>query len=203
MKQFTKCKVLKPRSEFHKSKACKDGLYPQCKECVSISEKQRRKNDPEKARKKDREEYYRNFEKHSERARKYSKRNKPIIKEYYKKYSQTERGKERIRLAREKYKQTKKYNATKKAYNIKNKQEHPERYAARNEVTKATMSGKIPYPYTLKCVKCGKQAKQYHHYLGYLKKHWLDVDPVCIKCHNIIHNLYNLLPDKQNSCPFN
>lgn len=33
MKECTKCKVEKESSEFHKYKASKDGLYPQCKPC--------------------------------------------------------------------------------------------------------------------------------------------------------------------------
>ena len=39
---------------------------------------------------------------------------------------------------------------------------------------------------TLQC-SCGQQAKHYHHHKGYTKKHWLDVIPVCTKCHSIIH----------------
>jgi hypothetical protein len=35
MKTCTKCKIEKPKTEFSKKSASKDGLYPQCKGCVS------------------------------------------------------------------------------------------------------------------------------------------------------------------------
>ena len=65
---------------------------------------------------------------------------------------------------------------------------HPEKYRARNAVYQAIKRGKIPHPSTLKCINCNKNAKQYHHHNGYGKKERLDVIPVCIKCHSVIHN---------------
>ena len=35
----------------------------------------------------------------------------------------------------------------------------------------------------LKCFDCGKQARDYDHYLGYEKKHVFDVQPFCFSCH--------------------
>lgn len=43
MKYCSKCKTLKPVTEFHKNKASKDGLCPVCKECRSETEKEKRK----------------------------------------------------------------------------------------------------------------------------------------------------------------
>lgn len=39
MKQCTKCKKLKPKSEFYKNKSLKDGLHFQCKKCTYICTK--------------------------------------------------------------------------------------------------------------------------------------------------------------------
>lgn len=46
----------------------------------------------------------------------------------------------------------------------------------------AVKAGKLPRASTLTCVKCGEQADQYHHYLGYELKNRLKVEPVCEKC---------------------
>jgi hypothetical protein len=45
----------------------------------------------------------------------------------------------------------------------------------------------LPAPYDLKCVDCGSPADHYHHYLGYRKKYWWSVNPVCSKCHRDNH----------------
>lgn len=44
-------------------------------------------------------------------------------------------------------------------------------------------SGVLPQVSSQKCVKCGSQAAHYHHYLGYAPEHWLDVEPLCNRCH--------------------
>jgi hypothetical protein len=48
MKICSKCKIEKPRSEFHKDKNQADGLYNQCKGCVSLDRKERNKNNVER-----------------------------------------------------------------------------------------------------------------------------------------------------------
>lgn len=39
MKKCSKCEVIKPHSNFHKSKSSKDGFYSYCKECTKIRSK--------------------------------------------------------------------------------------------------------------------------------------------------------------------
>jgi hypothetical protein len=63
---------------------------------------------------------------------------------------------------------------------------HIEIYKAQKQVYYAIRRGQIPKAKTLICVKCGQQAKEYHHYKGYLKENWLDVIPLCKKCHFFI-----------------
>ena len=64
------------------------------------------------------------------------------------------------------------------------RQAHPDKYAAQNEVHKAVQRGDLPKVSTLSCVDCGIQASQYHHE-DYTKP--LDVEALCISCHNKRH----------------
>lgn len=57
------------------------------------------------------------------------------------------------------------------------------RQKARDAVMIAVRSRRIPRPDELSCTGCGKPGQQYHHYLGYEREHWLDVIPVCRRCH--------------------
>lgn len=59
---------------------------------------------------------------------------------------------------------------------------------ARATVNNAARYGGIPHISTQVCSECGKQAIQYHHHNGYEYKHWLDVIPLCIACHNKLDN---------------
>ena len=59
----------------------------------------------------------------------------------------------------------------------------PERSKARQAVTTAIRSGNLPRPGELRCNDCDQYAQEYDHYLGYATEHRLDVQPVCIKCH--------------------
>lgn len=61
---------------------------------------------------------------------------------------------------------------------------HSEHIKARNAVTYAIQTSKLPRPASFKCAyQCGRQAEQYHHWKGYEPKHALDVVPACIICH--------------------
>ena len=48
MKQCTKCKLFKEKSEFFKDKQKKDGLYSQCKDCNMKTSSIWNKNNPQK-----------------------------------------------------------------------------------------------------------------------------------------------------------
>lgn len=50
-------------------------------------------------------------------------------------------------------------------------------------VRRAVVAGELPVITTRLCVDCGGQAVHYHHNKGYETEHWLDVVPVCLKCH--------------------
>ena len=57
-------------------------------------------------------------------------------------------------------------------------------------VQKAVRANKLPRISTLKCATCKSQAQHYHHWLGYDRSHWLDVVPLCIRCHRYLHRYF-------------
>jgi len=66
----------------------------------------------------------------------------------------------------------------------------PEKRKAISTVQIAIKDGRLLPVHTYTCTRCYQvPAKHYHHYLGYAPKHWLDVIPVCIKCHKKQHRL--------------
>lgn len=90
-------------------------------------------------------------------------------KAYRKHYQQTEKGKVACCSAS-------------RHYRINN----PKKARARNAISRAVVAGRLPKIKTLQCYLCFKPAQHYHHYLGYEPEHWLDVLPVCAKCHKEI-----------------
>lgn len=63
---------------------------------------------------------------------------------------------------------------------------HPDRMKARRAISIAIHSGKLTSARTLKCFHCGARAKEYHHHRGYAVEHWLDVLPLCKRCHDVL-----------------
>lgn len=69
---------------------------------------------------------------------------------------------------------------------------------AKGVVRHAVKTGKLPPIKTRVCVICHNVAEEYHHW-SYEEKHFLDVIPLCKKCHHKIHNnqLSLLIHNKQ------
>lgn len=113
---------------------------------------------------------------------------------------------EKTKKRKTKYRNTDKGKASQRRYTVSKKGRRAQRNAdlnqlndpkkrikimARRAVRSAVSRGELePVNETL-CVRCGALAKQYHHQSGYEKENWLDVVPVCVKCHNIL--------DRENS----
>lgn len=160
-KKCSKCKEIKPFSEFYKDARHKDGHQSQCKICFLEAQKSYRQ---------------------SEKGRAYQK-------SYQKRYEQSENGKERHKRADRKYRQTEKGKVLYRKLAKNARKENPEKIEARKAVNHAIRVGRLPQPGSLLChyylqkPDCEKQAKEYHHHKGYAPEHWLDVIPVCIKCH--------------------
>jgi len=155
-KKCSKCKTIKPISEFNIDKQNKDGFRGYCKSCKKIYEGEYRQTEHGKAMRK---HYFQ------------SKKGKIAIK----RHQQSEKGKN----ARKRYKRSEKGKATEKRYLARNLN----RIKARHVINNAIRDGKLVSPKLLLCRYCPKPAKEYHHYLGYEPEFWFAVAPVCIDCH--------------------
>lgn len=58
---------------------------------------------------------------------------------------------------------------------------------ARKRLWDAVLRNGFPRPTEHKCANCGAQAQEYHHE-SYEREHWLDVVPLCRKCHRSRHS---------------
>lgn len=154
-----------PFENFYKAKRMKDGLQSWCKTCQTTY------NHLDKSKAKRREVTLRYSHTEAGQAKRQA-------------YAQSETGQESLKKGFEKYRKSEKGHARDKAL----REKYPERVAARNAVNLAKQSRRLPYASDVTCVKCGKPADHYHHYLGYEPEHWLDVIPLCIDCHQEEHS---------------
>jgi len=190
-KRCCTCKQFKSLSEFYKSQR-KDGLQGSCKDCQKIYQKRDRQSKKGKAAIK----RYNQSEKGKAARKRYaqSEKGKTTQKRFrhtdeYKakkkvsdnRYQQSEKGKNTRKDCIKRYKQSEKG----KAYYKRYYKQYPERIAARKAVREAIRDGRLPRPNSLQC-SCGEPTKHYHHHKGYAPKFWLDVVPLCRKCHSKI-----------------
>lgn len=166
MKKCTLCKKEKPESDFYiRRSRGKVGYHSRCKECFKADQK----------------DYHHNRG----------------GKEVQKKYRQTEAGQSTFEQAKARYEKSEKGKSTRNSYQQtiigkrrKRRQLTSEQKAiqrkARNFLNGAIRYGRKRPAREFKCDNCGQKAREYHHYLGYEREHWLDVIPLCIKCHREI-----------------
>lgn len=158
MKTCNKCNQTKPLSEFYKQANCKDGRRPDCIECRKI--------------------YYHKHYKTPEMI---------DNKRVYDRKRYEEKRDERIACATA-WKKTDKGKQAVYRYVRNKRKRDPEQSVARQAVKRAVAKGILPHISTMLCDICNEPAKHYHHYNGYNKENQLDVIPVCIACHNKIHD---------------
>lgn len=149
------CKQTKSISEFYKDRIRKDGHQIKCKTC--------------------KKEYNTN-ERGKAAYKRYQQTDK--FKAIQKRYKESDKGK----ITYKRYQQTEKYKVMRQKVCIRYSVRHPKHIQAITAVNKAITIGRLPRPGTLLC-HCGTQAEHYHHHKGYEPEHWLDVVPVCTKCH--------------------
>ena len=181
MKICSKCKNIKQLSEFHKNRAKKDGYQDYCKICQRNVVKKYQKTD--KGRDNHNASCLKYFKSEKGKANLKRYRSSKKGKATYKRYSQSEKGKDNARRYRESEKG--KISAIKSTR--KQRIFYPQKIKAVNAVNNAIRKRQLPPPDSLQC-SCGNPAKDYHHHKGYEPKHYLDVVPVCKKCHSVIHN---------------
>lgn len=105
-------------------------------------------------------------------------------REYYHKYKHTKHYKL--------YKASNRWKQINRIADINRNLRQPEKRKARYAVANAIKAKKLLPIKEQTCVYCNTMAQHYHHYLGYSKKHWLDVEPICISCHCKIENKIRL-----------
>lgn len=159
-----KCNETKPLAEFERDKRHECGHNFLCKKCAVV-----------------RKSAYNKSPKGRTAERKFKASDKR--KRWEKKYSESTECKE----AWKRYNASEKAKLKQKAWATKYRPEHRSEMSARTAVYNAVRDRKMPGAKTLKCSLCGKQARDYHHHKGYARKHWLDVIPVCRRCHREIH----------------
>jgi hypothetical protein len=81
------------------------------------------------------------------------------------------------------------YNASEKGRACRARQIalHPDRMAARRAISNSIRDGKMFASRYFLCAYCQVPAEQYHHWHGYSTEHYLDVIPLCRKCHTAEH----------------
>lgn len=175
LKRCSRCEEWKDKGEFHKDKQKKDGLNPRCKNCMRIATQEWYERNSEHAKKYKKE--------HPEHARNYRQRNKEKIRVRARKYSKSEKYKERVREAAKAWYRNNpnspKYNKEtrrKKTEISKRWQErHPEKVAVmrkaqgqRKRAIKAGAEGsfsskewqQILETYNYTCLCCGKKGDE-------------------------------------------
>lgn len=186
-KRCSTCSIKKPVVEFHKNRSTADGIAAECKTCRCKYQKSYSKRPDVLARNRSRR--MQNAEMERAKSRSSYRKHKAKRKEYW----QSEHGK----AVRERYEKTKGRQAWKKRYyssdtfrkKVRAKiSADPNRFKARWAVNNAVRDSRLSPPSDFACVECGGDAKQYHHHNGYDKEHWLDVVPICRKCHHELHS---------------
>lgn len=176
-KRCSKCKEIKPLSEFYRNRSKRNGLENCCKICSEKTIKKYNQTERGKKVRKLADYKYQRSEKNKVNQRHYAQSEKG--KANFKRYQQSEKGK----ITRRNYLKSEKGKSSmiagRKRYNIA----HPERIEAKIAVQCAVAKGILPKVESLRCHYCPRIANQYHHHKGYESEHWLDVIPICYVCH--------------------
>ncbi len=164
-KKCTKCKTVKPISDFGKYSKSPDGFDYYCKVCRSIAVRRWQKGNPEKVAANRKKYKYVSTDESKAQAKEWRKANKEKVKEYNKRW-QKENPKRLYEIIR------------------KSESKYPEKRMARNAVRYAVYIGKLKPAKSFICSNCKiNQARDYHHHKGYSSENWLDVVPLCRSCH--------------------
>lgn len=163
-KYCPKCESVKPSDDFYVDSTRYDGLSSMCKVCKRGLDKGYSKTEAGQKSRQERKNRYRQSKKGRATERSYKQS-------------------EKVKLATRLYKRSE---AGKLAY-LRQRQNHPERFKAREAVIYAVKIGRLPRVSTLKCQDCGESAREYHHW-SYEPEHWLDVIPLCKNHHSARHH---------------
>lgn len=186
------CQTVRILDEFTRQAANPDGRKSVCKHC----QKAKRQTPEAKAAALAKVKRWAKTTKGSEYRKKYAAANSEKNLAYQLRYAKTDKG-VAARMAyratpefkarlRERQSKPEVLDATRKYFENR-KAENPAEHLAQRAVNLAVRRGEMPHIKTQKCSQCEKQARHYHHDKGYDIEHWLDVIPVCARCHRLIH----------------
>jgi hypothetical protein len=159
----TKCERWQSRTAFFRDRSRPDGLFPWCKECQVTAISVYRKTD----------------------------QGKRMRSEEGRRYHRTIRGRQVVKAAKRRFYQTKAGRAELARTSRRQREQHPDRYAARQAVNRAVAQGSLIRPD--QCGRCGRTGPEAggrgriegHHHMGYAPEYWLDVLWLCHPCHDL------------------
>lgn len=191
LKRCTKCGERKPRTDFYRQRRNKDGLRPRCIPCTKEDQQSDSYQDAQrnywasKKGKAARKRYWKSDAKKATAKRwRESKKGQAYEssqrrKEWRYRYNRSAARKASVK----RYEQSEKGQRNRKRIAQRHARRFPEKRKAKDTIQNEVKRGRMPRATELVCANCGSAAEHYHHHLGYAKKHWLDVIPVCAKCH--------------------
>lgn len=183
----TVCRVCRQEKDitcFGRSSKHLSGINTICKDCDNLRKRRKRVADPDAVRQAERDYYAAHLEKR--RAVKGAWVNGNID-------DLRRRRKERdARNAKEKLEKSRAWKAANpervKMYHASYAMRCTDKRRARHKVERAVEWGRIKPARMYRCAVCNDaQAVEYHHHNGYSEEHYLDVIPVCKKCHTAAH----------------
>ena len=163
-KRCSNTKIEKPLTEFYKDRSRADGHQCPCKICQNEVFQHYRKTPQRKLAVK------RYTESPNGKITRSNYSKSPQSKAYHQRYRNTDECRATQRIAQRNYRR--KYRDRAKATRV-----------LRYQIEK----GLIPPASNFLCLRCERQAQDYHHHLGYAPEHRLDVVPLCKPCHRHIH----------------
>ena len=182
LKDCTMCEQVKPLSEFYKHPTALGGVNPRCKTCLSPIKREQHQKYEEQiiARGAACQEAHRKAARDATRRH----RQKPGARERDRECSRAYNDSEHGSKVRQEYNQSQARKDALRRWTENNR----EKKQAIWHVWYARKKGILVKPDS--CEKCGKQSDTIHahHYLGYAPEHRLDVQWLCVECHEKAHH---------------
>ena len=182
LKLCPRCNEIKPISEYTKNIRMFAGLCMYCKECFNKMNIESKNKHRDKIREAGRAYYQEHKEQNFANTRRYRLNSEFRAKEraYGKSYNATKHGQQ----VRAFYQDSDARRESSRRWTDNNRDKKQAGWC----VWKAKKDGKLIQP--ANCEKCGIETGKLHahHYLGYAKEHRLDVQWLCVSCHESMHH---------------
>ncbi len=175
MKSCTRCKLIWPLEAFPKNKHSKDGRASRCNACMREVRAAYLATETGKLKRHNSQRKYQASDKGQATRAAYART--PKARAQRREYAKTAKGKLSHDLSRKKWRAR-----------IRETREGRLRTQAITAVRDAVRRGDLAAIASCFCKQCEKPAAHYHHDLGYERRYWLHIVPLCIRCHEQIHH---------------